>query len=140
MRKPFIIYVFVILFAGCMSQYNARSPLPEKQILFGQGGGFAGKTTTYRINDQGQVFQSSPYTSSQEQVNTISRKRCKKLFLEAEKAYWDTLNIDRPGNIYYFIEIRNRQDTHRIVWGATNYKVSPQVQLFYEQLLNVTKP
>jgi hypothetical protein len=107
------------------------TPSSVVEISFGYGGGFTGEVHTYRILPNGQLL------SENQIIKTIDKDVCEQFFRQAEQ-FLD-YKCNKPNNMYNFLEISTLNKHNRIVWGASEDGISPQVLEFYKVLNSLKK-
>ena len=128
------------LVALCLSASAQSLPSPstlfKRQLTFGSGGGFAGKTRSYVLHENGEIWVRERVTDSLTLHKTLTEKQTKQFFQSADQLQLDKYKFNNPGNIYYFIEYNNPKKRYKakVTWGAPKQKVSVYVQRFYNQL------
>lgn len=137
MKPIFLLFLLSIaLFAVSCSKSITYTPdnLPEKQLHWGNGGGFVGKETIHLLCDNGQLFSRDKMSGQTTADGKTGKKKAKALFAEAEKLGLDKLSFNHPGNIYNFIEWRNGGESNRIVWGDKNAALPKPVSDYFGKL------
>jgi hypothetical protein len=143
--KQFTIHIFLLLtvFLGtynssCRSQRSNPATYTGKQLLFGNGGGFTGEATIYLLLDNGCLFSVITDKNSNNEnyipLKKLSGKITQQLFSKANDLQTYQTEFSHPGNIYYFIGIKNKQATHRITWGDPAYTAPADAENLYHQL------
>ncbi|MRI00690.1 hypothetical protein GH721_09150 [Kriegella sp. EG-1] len=126
--------MLALFFLGCKSQQYTFDELPDKQLVFGNGGGMTGAINTYVLIENGQLFRTSSLTKEVVELDAITKKEVKAIFLKLEELSISKLDFNHPGNRYYFLEEVSLDKKHRIVWGAEDHKISKEYSDFYKQL------
>ena len=100
----------------CKTVKHTADKLPATQLQFGNGGGFAGKETTFVLLENGQLFSKNTKGEYAEMVK-VGTKNAKKCF----KACTDisTFKYNNPGNIYNFVGMTTDSTRCRMTWGGT---------------------
>lgn len=112
--------------------------LPAPQIAFGSGGGFTNLTTEYYLLEDGKIVQKSKDTQAYNILTRVDQNQATQVFAGAKLLGLDNLQFNEPGNLYYFIAIRNNeQSENRIVWGSNDALIPTEVKNFYKMLLNL---
>jgi hypothetical protein len=109
-----------LLLAFCKSnqaKYNATT-LPTAQVRWGSGGGITGKETAKTTTEL-------PMTKA---------KTAHALFETAKNLGLADIAFDQPGNMYYFLEIKDGETAKRITWGDNANPVEQKVKDFYTVL------
>jgi hypothetical protein len=127
-----IVFVLVV---GCHSQKYTPADLNVRQLIFGNGGGFTGKVTQYILLESGQLFVNNLITQETIETRKISRQSAKQLFKRARNIKWSKHNFDHPGNIYYFVRLKEDRMLQEAIWGSTQHQVPKEIQQLYDQLL-----
>ncbi len=105
-----------------------------QQLVFGNGGGFTGKVTQYTLYANGKLFLDDPLTNQSKQVNSLSKKETAELFKEVQQLNLSALHFSHPGNLYYFIQLKDQETKQEITWGDAEHPVPSSVQQVYDKL------
>ncbi len=139
MKYLFFTLLISLFSFTCSSQKYSASNLPEKQLVFGHGGGFAGTTEEYILLPNGQLFLKSSMSDTLQALPNIKKKRAKMFFEKAVSLSMDTVAFEHPGNIYYFLNYYDEEGKNRVVWGDMNHTPPPAIKEFYSQLTQLKK-
>lgn len=136
MKPIFLLFISASLFLtqACKTTQYTPDNLPEKQLHWGNGGGFTGKESINLLCDNGQIFHRDMMSGLTTAAGKTSKKKAKSLFATSEKLGLNKLQFSHPGNMYNFIEWRNGGETNRITWGDKNAPVDKAVADFYMKL------
>ena len=140
--RPMAWLSVVIVTAVACSNAN-EFPKQEKrdEIHFGQGGGFTGAVSHYILLEDGRLFQKAWQDSTLTYVDTWPGLFTRQMFLNYKSLNLDTINVNKPGNLYYFIEYHSRKNpVHRIVWGNSEYQPDDNLVTYYSTLQKMIKP
>lgn len=130
----FLLLVACFLFA-CNNKTYTPADLPDTQLHFGSGGGFAGTYTSYLLLENGQLFKKEGIKGGQFQtVEGITKKEAKPFFEQVEAFELATKKIDYPGNMTYFIEQITPDGNYKITWGGGEYTIDPKIHEFFTSL------
>ncbi len=137
----FMATVILSFLGSCGATKYSPDSLPDRQIHFGQGGGFTGAVTHYMLLDNGQIFvqKEEMEMSPLEAVKDVDRKKAKTLFKQAAELGLEQIEWDKPGNMYYFLGLNEGNMDHRITWGST---VSPELKAvvdYHKELMGLVK-
>ncbi len=130
------ITAVLLLLNGCHRQRYTPATFPGKQLTFGSGGGFTGQVVEYTLLENGQLFQNNTLTKEIKPLQRLDWKKRKWAFAEAEKLSLDKLSFNHPGNLYYFIQVKQGESSHRVTWGDPTATTPPALEDFYKQLLS----
>jgi hypothetical protein len=117
--------IFVFLNAS-----NCSSDQPFKEIRFGEGGGFTGAVTEYRLKENGDVYRLNSAEQDEYLIKSITADELKILRDKLSKVPKDALNMNHPYNVYRFIQI----DTTKIVWGDPSFTPPKELEDLYNYL------
>ncbi len=132
------ILVLFSMAQACSHPKYAADKLPTKQIRWGNGGGFVGKETSHILCDNGQIFSRDILGATTAAGKTRSKK-AKALFKTAETLGLAKMEMNQPGNIYYFLEFQDLDMMSRVVWGDKNVPVAKPAEDFFRDLNSLLK-
>lgn len=112
---------------------------PEPKITFGSGGGFTGQSTFYALFKNGQLYKKKGIKEPYVELDKVDKKEAIQIFKNYEVLKIAEMEINEPGNLSYFIEYNDENGDHRLTWGGTAVKPSPDLLLFYKLLMKTTK-
>ena len=135
MNKLLSLILLLGLFS-CGTQQNFSSENPHT-LSFGSGGGFANQTTEYRIHTDGKVWKYRGLENDSSLLLQLKKGKTKKVFKQAYKLGLDTLVLNEPGNMTYFIELKSEAFDNKLKWSKD--KGVAEVTEFYTTLINHTK-
>jgi hypothetical protein len=115
MSKLFFSIFFIFLFSACAKKYTADA-LPQKQLHFGEGGGFTGKETDYVVLENGQIFIKEPFDKVYKEIGKIKAKEAKVYYKQV--AVYQRVAINKPSNAYSFIALQQDSMMHKMIFSA----------------------
>lgn len=127
----------LFIFTQCKVVKYTPDKLPTRQIIFGEGGGFTGIETAYTLLENGQIFKQVGVESTYKELRSIKPKTAKSIFEKVHSLQLYKMDIERPGNLYYFLQEVNEAIDSRVVWGSGNYVPPPSVIAVYKELHEV---
>ena len=106
-----------------------------KRYAVGKGGGFTGEYQEYILSEDGKVYKRDfnydreVFTKKLEPVDL-------NYFLEQIALLGiDGESIDEPGNMNYYIEIREgKLSINKVLWGSPNYHAPEKLVSFHKEL------
>jgi len=131
------LFVLMVVFPACKGPKYTSANLPEKQLAFGEGGGFAGAYTEYLLLENGQLFVQKGLGSERVEIPATKKSTAKAMFKQATTLLADSTAFNYPGNIYYFLQRKDTGVDIRLTWGAPGYEVNGEVKALYEQLVKL---
>jgi hypothetical protein len=129
--KLFSLIAFLCLL--CLHAQGQDKP----SVLIGNGGGVTGMATVYHITPSGEVFKGKgigeiKYT----ECGKIKRAKAKTLISKVTSAV-SSSTVNNPGNIYYFLALKENDGEKKITWGGTEQKVSSDIQTLFDEIQSV---
>lgn len=119
---------------SCKSTNYTYAELPANQLIFGKGGGISGAVTTYTLLENGQIFSEKSLEKTTAELQKIKKNDAKKLFAELAELNFTEYEMNHPGNVYYFIQLKKDSLEHKIVWGDEAHPVKTELQGLYDRL------
>ncbi|MEL6719013.1 MAG: hypothetical protein AAFP82_09880 [Bacteroidota bacterium] len=127
-----IFFFSLLVFSSCKT-YEI-SDLPDEQIIFGNGGGITGATTSYIMLKNGQIFKTNSLQGDTTALIKIKPKLAKAYFEQMTQFDWEKTEVNQPGNTYKFITRKNTEHTYHATWGASGYEPPADLKSLYESL------
>ena len=124
---------------SCKNQQFLPSKYEDKQINFGNGGGFTGAVNQYILFENGQLFTQKGMSDSLIVLPKIKKKVVKMIFEKYDEYKIGKKFIHFPGNRYHFIEMKMGKEVSRQTWGKNDYTPDEQLLEFYNLLNSVIK-
>lgn len=124
---------------ACKVTKYSPEKLPVRQVVFGDGGGFAGIQTSYTLLENGQLFKQMGVEGTMTELKSIKSKEAKALFDKVNSLQLFKLDIEKPGNMYYYLrQVTDHLDS-RVTWGAGDYMPPEALVTVYKELKALTK-
>jgi hypothetical protein len=122
--------------SGCGSNKPFAPDDPNQTyIALGNGGGFTGKTTTYYILNNGQVYKGSDFSNEFSQIGKINKRAVAQNWSTYNNLPNEAIQINNPGNYYYFLEFKQGNKINRMVWQELTEDAA-LIQTMYSNLNN----
>lgn len=134
-----LFLALILVFTGCNSTKFTTDNLPETQLIFGNGGGVAGFVNQYLLLENGQLFEKRDPSNSFTELSKVKKKKAASFFARLDAMSFEELELDQPGNIYRFIQLKTPALDHKITWGKSDYEVDAQVESLYKDLIALVK-
>lgn len=138
MKFKFSLCCFVLLFTSAACQKYSIDNMPIDQIHFGEGGGITGAITEYCLLKNGQLFNKKHFTEDYKSFKKIKKRTAKKLYKTCKKIELQEVQIDNPGDKYYYIAYETKGFKHKITWGGNQQKPPIEVIELYAALKVLT--
>ncbi len=135
MKKVLPTIVFLLLlFTQCKVVRYTPEKLPSRQLIFGDGGGYEGVETSYILLENGQLFKQTGVNGPYQELKPVKAKEAKPLFEKVASLQLYKMDIEEPGNIYYFMREVNETIDSRVTWGAGDYLPPRALVATYKEL------
>ena len=112
--------------------------MSEQQLIFGSGGGVTGAVNSCYLMDNGQLFYHKSLEDSWSELDKTKGKQAEALFNQYTELGLSDMELNRPGNYYYFIEMKNNTEnessSHRLTWGDSDYQPPARLVEYYQRL------
>lgn len=131
----YIFLFFALTLVGCKT-YEVNE-LPDKQLIWGSGGGFTGAVNQYILLENGQLFFNDGLKNTKHEMTKQQKQVAKTLFSKCVDLDVEGMEMNEPGNLYYFICSKSDEKENTITWGAMDYKLDSTIQNFYQELQNL---
>ncbi len=137
--KTMLLMFSFLPFLSCKSNEHKADNMPASQIIFGNGGGFAGVVNSYYLLENGQIFFQKGVSHELTAQKNVKKKVAQTAFTACDALHLDTIKLNEPGNTYSFIERKTADGkSYRITW-ANDQKVSTEIRDMYTMLTNMVK-
>jgi len=137
-KKLLSILLLVGLFSSCKTTEHQLDELPDTYLSYGSGGGFAGSLDEIFIFENGQVLESKTFVDSTIVHPKVKKSEVKSLIDYVLKENLLTYKMFKPGNLYYFINIKIDGAENRIVWGVERGNTPERIAPLYNKLVALT--
>ncbi len=131
--------ITIMSFSCKSTKYDSPTESPDPQITFGSGGGFTGAVTDYTLLENGQLFKRNSMKNEFLAMHKIKSDVVEQMFKNYEFLKIGEETINEPGNLYYFIQFKDKdKNEHKITWNDQS-AVSDNVKTYYGILSSITK-
>ena len=138
---PVIILFSIAITFGCKSQKKTAEELDasgEVSMIFGSSGGFAGKTTKYKLYEDGSLFQLTN-NKSFVPMNPLDKNLAGQFFSNFNTLGFDRVDLDDPGNMTYFIIVQVGDRKKKLAWGGMNKDMPDDLETYYRNFMKTMK-
>ena len=140
MRRADILKLLLLLSLwNCKPQQYTFGNLPQRQLVFGSGGGITGGSDSYILLENGQLFHTNSFTRESEELPSVGREKAGKFFSELTQLQLAKMDFNHPGNLYYFLESVDGDIVHRVTWGSNDYEAPASCKTLYKKLVATIK-
>lgn len=130
MRVIASIIVGFILCIGCSTSKPAVDGNND-ELRFGNYGGYSGAYVEKLIYSNGKTFYKRNKKGKFVAGETLQENQAKRIFANYTKFGLDTMTLQDPGSITYFVEAKVGGKKHKLVWGGKSAPLDPKLKMFY---------
>jgi hypothetical protein len=127
-------------FVSCKTTHYTPKTYTGSQLVAGSSGGVTGTISEYILFENGQLFRSQGINGEFKEKKKLKKGETGKIFKRSEELGLGTLKFDHPGNMTYYISLRDTKKTHTVKWGETGVAPPPGVKEFYDYLMSALNP
>ena len=138
MYKCYLVAFLFLLSCKC-PQYTAET-FPDKQLIVGKSGGFAGKETSYVVLNSGQVFEKTFPDEKTTEMKGLKASSVRKLFKTAWKKGWKDYKYNKPGNLTHFVIFKDKSFENKVSWSVSDTLVSKDIRKLHSDLYHIVNP
>jgi hypothetical protein len=109
-----------------------------KMIEFTNGGGFTGTFNSIFLLEDGSLYRNGASDTSFIYVATLDKNLTQQQFDNYIKLQLDKIQLDEPGNRYFYIQFKNGNNTHKVQWGR-NPVINKNPSLFFNNMMHIVK-
>ncbi|MFZ4521201.1 MAG: hypothetical protein ACOYNC_05820 [Bacteroidales bacterium] len=137
MRLILTILCLSSLFIACKpAQYTPKNYKGD-QLVIGTSGGVTGMMKEYVLLDNGQLFLSKGISGEWKKLKCLKRPITRDIFAKTVELELGTIKFKHPGNLTYYILLKNPPHTNEIRWGESGIAPPEGVVKFYEYLISL---
>jgi hypothetical protein len=109
--------------------------LELKRYAVGKGGGFTGDYKEYILCENGKVYKRDFSYDREVFTKQLSDADLQYFLEKIEELGLEGLSINEPGNMNYYIEIREgKLSLNKILWGGNSYYPPDNLVAFHKEL------
>ena len=134
------VLLALLLIMACKTPTYTLDTLPEEQLRFGSGGGFAGTSTEHLLLANGQYFKKPQGSRQLGYITRIDPALAKRYLQRAGALGLNAMDFNHPGNMYYYLDLRGGATAGKITWGDINHEPPAAAKALYKELLATVSP
>ena len=123
---------------SCRSQQQFYQKYDGIKLAVGTSGGFTGEEKKFVLLDNGNLYKISSLSHDTVFVAKLENAKSKQIFNNYNVLGLGKMNISEPGNMNYFIEYKNGDISHKLLWSNSLQKGS-EVHLFYDFFMEIVR-
>jgi hypothetical protein len=131
-----VLSLLPLLFA-CKSTHYTPKNYTENQIVVGTSGGVTGMMKEYVLLDNGHLFLSKGLTGEWKELRILKKSTTKEIFAKAGELNLSTLKFKHPGNITYYLILKQPPRSNEIKWGEAGIVPPDDIIAFYDYLISL---
>lgn len=102
-------------------------------IIVGEGGGFTGAYTQYKIHEDGIIDLFDFKTKTYNKISKVDNSVVAPFFTKIEELELGEIELSSPGNMSQYIEINYKEiKDHRLTWAMQANAVKPAIQSLFD--------
>ncbi|MCO6499194.1 MAG: hypothetical protein J5I47_02320 [Vicingus serpentipes] len=140
----FLAVLFCFFIIGCSNSESLKQTSPKQTIqptnnlrryAVGKGGGFTGVYEEYILAEDGKVFKRDFNYDREVFIKQLSPVDVNYFIEQLELLGIEGESIDEPGNMNYYIEIREgKLSVNKVLWGSNAYNPPNKLVDFHKEL------
>ena len=131
-RILFTLFI-ATLFVSCSPSGKLTNDSDCNRLVFGNGGGFTGKYTSYVLFEDRHLFSLLP-DSTLLPLKKLRKKQTRDIFNQANKLKMAQPAFNHPGNMTSFISYQADGILTEYKWGDPDVSVPNEIKDLYSQL------
>jgi len=134
--KKIYLFILSIFCFGCKTY--TIDQLPEKQVVFGKGGGITGAVDRFILLENGQLFKQNSLLKDTITLPKVKRRVARNYFTQVENLQLDSIQINQPGNRYYYLGYKDAAGHQKATWGANDFEPPVELKTLFDSLNQLT--
>ncbi len=142
-----LLFMVLILigFSQCKSAKEVTAPTLSgntapfeydgRLIIFGTGGGFAGKIQQWTLFDDG-ILMAGQTVENRANGQKVEQRVVDQMFHLYDEHGFGELQLNEPSNLYFFLKMKDKDGLHNLVWGD---KKIPILSKYHHTLYQLAK-
>jgi hypothetical protein len=133
--SSFFIFLFL---ASCKPiAPTTENTSNNKRYAFGKGGGFTGAFSEYILEENGKVYKYDFKYDREVFIKDLEKVDLNYFLEQIEKLGLDGIDINEPGNMSFYIDIRvGKSSMNKITWGANLYYAPNELIKFHKEIFD----
>ena len=136
MRYGVSLILLIIMFTGCKSTHYTPKNYKGDQLVVGTSGGVTGMMKEYVLLDNGKLFLSKGIDGDFREQMPMKRSQVREIFSRAEELNFPAHRFDHPGNLTYYLILKNPSRSYLVKWGESGVTPPEGFNEFYQYLMS----
>jgi hypothetical protein len=137
MKKLLTLLALLPALFACKTTHYTPKTYTGQQITAGTSGGVTGMIKEYVIFDNGQLFVSKGLKEEWKALPKLKRSQTREIFSMAEELDLINVKFNHPGNMTFYLILKQPPSTREIKWGETGMAPPDEVKAFYDFLMKL---
>lgn len=141
MQQILSLLIFSSIFLSCSSTKSGTDTTSSNKTnnsdikyCVGRGGGFTGEFEEYMLLENGKVYKRDFIYERDVFYKELSALDTEYFLNEIDELSLYGEDINKPGNMSYYLEIRQGNNTiNKIIWGAHSYYPPKELEAFHKE-------
>jgi hypothetical protein len=133
----FIFFIFIFSF-NCGKKNITPLNYSGKIIEFTNGGGFTGAFSSIFLQEDGKLYRNGMSDTSFIHIGHLDKTTVKQVFNNYEKLGLNKIQLNEPGNRYFYITMKSNGKSHKIQWGR-NTLTNTNPSIFFSNMMYIVK-
>jgi hypothetical protein len=126
----------LLFMCACSNPQKLAEDPARTKIYFGHTGGFTNQEMKYLLVDNGALLKITPDGNGK--AGKLSRDALKQIRDKFNTIGFESLVVNEPGNITYFIRIEKPGAVHEVKWSDASAR--PDLKELYDKLTDTLNP
>jgi hypothetical protein len=132
------IYLFLLFVYSCGKKNITPLNYSGKIIEFTNGGGFTGAFSSIFLQEDGKLYRNGLSDTSFIKIGHLDMTLVKQIFNNYEKLGLENIQLNEPGNRYFYITMKSNGKSHKIQWGR-NALSNANPSIFFSNMMHIVK-
>lgn len=138
--KSLVLSAGLVLFCSCSANKKTLAMNSPYYIIVGEGGGFTGAYTQYKIHESGLIEQFDFKEKSYSEIAKLNESVVRPFFTKVEELNLGEMEISSPGNMSQYFEINYKEiKDHHLTWAMRSDAVKPAIQALFDDCFKLCK-
>lgn len=134
-----ILYIIPLLgLLSCSKKATILDEYKGDKIIFGNGGGFSGATTSIMLLENGEIYRVGSNENDFKLMGQLKKNVTKNQFMTYETMGLKKIDLNEPGNRYFFISKIVDGKEHKILWGKNKLENNIP-KLYYDNMMSLAE-
>lgn len=141
-KIPFGIFGFfalLLVFQACKTKAPMLPTQTNKPfITIGNGGGFTGAISTFYLMEDGSLYRTGFDDTSFVFIGALENNLSDQMFTNYKSLNLDKIELDEPGNRYYFLSINDNGKEKKLLWGKNKID-NKNITIYHKNLMDLIR-